>query len=194
MLGDVDERSPADPRSDYAIAHYATEQILRRSAEQFDAAAAFRPCAVFGVPPSFESFRRWSLIPFSFPRAAAAEGEIVLKSTGEQRRNLVAASDIGETVARWLHRPAADAFEVFNPVGLHSLSVWEFAQLCAAQSRELLGRETRLTRVPPGPKPSPGANFDYGTIHEFCRGSADLRAYVARAITALRQPAESNAL
>lgn len=189
MVGELDERAPADPRSDYAIAHHATEQVLRRSSGKFTAIAVFRPCAVFGMPPSFRSFRRWGLIPFAFPRSAAAEGKIELRSSGVQRRNFVATSDIADAVAYWLRHPRPASFEVFNPVGLNSLSVWEFAQMVAALCRARFGRDVRMARVPPSPAPDLAASFEYRSIHEFCRGSASLEAYVVEALAASMQTA-----
>jgi UDP-glucose 4-epimerase len=189
MIGEVDERTPADPRSDYAIAHYATEQILRRSSGQFTAAAVFRPCAVFGIPPSLRSFRRWGLIPFAFPRSAAADGKIVLRSSGEQRRNFVGTSDIADAIAIWMRRPAAAPFEIFNPVGVDSLSIWEFAQMVAAQCLARFGRDVQVKRKLPGPAPDPAASFEYRSVHDFCRGSASLDAYVAEALAASTQTA-----
>jgi UDP-glucose 4-epimerase len=113
-----------------------------------------RPCAVYGMPPSLERFARWSLIPFDFPRQAAA-GRIVLKSHGLQRRNFVPAEGLAHLVGWWLGEPAPGA-TVANAPGRAECPVYEFASLCAKIAREECGREATIERpaahgVPPAP-------------------------------------------
>lgn len=155
LEGRLDEGSAPNPLSDYAIAHFAAEQILRRAALASGAAALFlRPCAVFGVPPSLARFARWSLIPFDFPRQALA-GRIVLKSPGLQRRNFVAADALAALVARWLAGPAKGV-EVANAPGPDEMAVYDFARLCAGIAREEGGRECAIERPEPaGAAPAP---------------------------------------
>lgn len=106
MVGHVDETTAYNPVSNYAIAHFATEQVFRRQAKGAVAGAALRPCAVFGDLADPSGFRRWSLIPFSFPRDAAIEHRIVIRSTGEQRRNFVGMlRQLAGQRARRLERP-----------------------------------------------------------------------------------------
>lgn len=159
MLGHMDECSPPNPVSDYAISHYATEQVFRRHAQGPVTAAAFRPCAVFGALGDLDAFRRWTLIPFSFPREAVIDRRIVIRSTGQQRRNFVGTNDIADSVRRWLDA-SSSAWEVINPIGSTSCTVFEFAQRCAAISDELATGTCVVERQQPN-GPQPGDNFDY---------------------------------
>ena len=183
-----DESSPVNPLSNYAIAHFASEQILRRSASAFIKAAVFRPNAVFGIPPSLAGFRRWALIPFAFPRAALEHSAIVLKSNGLQWRNFVAAADVAEVVARWLAREDLMGFSPFNPVGAHSMSVLAFAQLCAQVAEELTGRPCAVRHAGGGKSEA----FDYRTLHQFCHGTANLRSTIRSLLQALQKEAAMN--
>ena len=155
LEGRIDEAHPPNPISDYAIAHYAAEQLFRRSALQGGTSALLvRPCAVYGVPPSLERFARWSLIPFDFPRQAIA-GRIVLKSHGLQRRNFVPADGLGHLLGWWLGQ-AATGTTIANAPGRAECPVYEFAALCAKIAREECGREVAIERpaaqgVPPAP-------------------------------------------
>jgi UDP-glucose 4-epimerase len=171
LAGRIDEAVSPDPRSDYAIAHFATEQILKRTADAFDVCATFRPCAVFGLPVSVAGFRRWSLIPFAFPRAAISEGRIDLTSDGTQSRNFIAADDVAAAVTCWLSADAA-GYGVFNPVGRSTLTVWDFARLCATVAEALTGRSVPVSRPHAGGAVAPP--LDYRTVHPFCLGQADL--------------------
>ncbi|MFS8084479.1 MAG: NAD-dependent epimerase/dehydratase family protein, partial [Acidobacteriota bacterium] len=99
LVGSVTEDTAINPLSDYAIAHYAAEQTLRRcSLNEGLKVLVLRPNAVFGLPAQVDSFDRWSLIPFSFPLQAVYKQKIILLTSGEQRRNFVGADDLGRIV------------------------------------------------------------------------------------------------
>lgn len=157
LIGDITEARPANPLGDYAVAHYAAEQIFRREAELRGAdVLILRPCAVYGLPPVLARFKRWSLIPFSFPRELVQTGRIVLKSDGEQRRNLVAADTIAGTVAAFLREPAASGrCRVQNPVGPDEETVFAFANRCVVLYEAETGAKGRVERPEPGPGPRP---------------------------------------
>jgi UDP-glucose 4-epimerase len=139
LRGPVSERSAPDPRSDYAVAHFAAEQILRRAGF---AGGAVRPCAVFGDPPDLDRFRRWSLVPFAFPRMAVDRSEIALATAGMQRRNFVSADGVAECVAALL---APDSgWRTLNAVGAVSLSIRAWAELVAARAARVTGQPCRI--------------------------------------------------
>lgn len=187
LTGIVDESRPADPRSDYAIAHFAAEQVVRRAAlAGHFAAVALRPCAVFGtpLPLPLDGFRRWSLIPFGFPLQAVREGHIRLRGTGEERRNFVSAADIGRAAAAWLGRDDVPAWDVVNPVGVETLSVWAFAQLCAGIAAAVTGRRCETFRAEPGAE-TPGADFEYRSLRSGPAGTDRLPAAIEALTAAL---------
>ena len=189
LVGAIDEATPVNPVSNYAIAHYATEQIFRRAAGQVDAVGLFRPCAVFGTPPDMTGFRRWGLMPFAFPRRAVIEREIALTGSGDQRRNLVAASDVADVVAAWL--PGPGGLTVLNPLGRLSMSVWEFAQLCGREAEAVTGHPCRVSRRE-DPGPTPGADFDYRSRSAMSRGGADLQAHLRAFMTLIQERARTD--
>jgi UDP-glucose 4-epimerase len=139
LRGPVSERSVPDPRSDYALAHFAAEQILRRAGFT---GGVVRPCAVFGDPPDLARFARWSLVPFAFPRMAIDQAEIALATAGSQRRNFIAASSVARCIAALL--APADGWRVLNPVGTASLTIREFAELVAARAARVTGAPCRI--------------------------------------------------
>jgi UDP-glucose 4-epimerase len=176
FVGTISEDTLTNPLSDYAIAHFASEQIFRRAVDAGARVAVFRPNAVFGLPPDFAAFRRWSLVPFAFPRDAIMLNKIVLKSPGEQRRNFVGSADVAESVSRWLDDGnAAPGFFVNNPIGRTSSTVWEFAGLCAGAAERLTGKHCELVRVQPAPGAANGA-FNYTSCDAGHVGTSDLTA------------------
>lgn len=134
LAGPLTERMPADPRSDYALAHFTAEQIFRRNGFL---GAALRPCAVFGIPADLRRFRRWSLIPYAFPRMACEDGVIKLSTPGLQRRNFVSARTVADQVALALAN--AGSFRIVNPLGGDDLTVRQYAQMVCDLATTALG-------------------------------------------------------
>lgn len=151
------EHSPPNPLSDYALCHFATEQVLRRSLRRGGASALIvRPNAVFGMPPDPSRFNRWSLIPFEFPRDLAQRGVITIRSTGEQARNFISTEDIADGAAAWLASDSASDASIWNPVGPLTCSVYEFGLLCKDVFERSTGRPGRVER---GTAAASGAGF-----------------------------------
>ncbi len=176
FTGTISEASPPNPLHDYAIAHFASEQILQRATGTSFRAAVIRPCAVFGIPPDLGMFRRWTLIPFDFPRCAIQDGVIKLASRGTQRRNFVGTEDIAGVVATWLADGDIAPFTPINPIGGESMTVLAFAERCAEIAERVTGRSCRITR-PDTADPQPDL-FDYTTCDRRNIRSADLNATV----------------
>jgi UDP-glucose 4-epimerase len=172
LNGKINENNAPNPLSDYALAHFVAEQILKRATSSSFQAGVFRPCAVFGLPKDPATFRRWSLIPFDFPRTAVNESKIVLRSCGDQRRNFVGTADIARSIATWLERSDNPDFFLVNPVGKDSMSVWEFAKLCAELAGDVTRHPIFMSRVEANPV---GAQLDYESVYPEHHGDQDLR-------------------
>lgn len=185
MIGRVDESSPPNPASNYAIAHFATEQVFRRYSNEDIAAVALRPCAVFGELVDISSFRRWSLIPFSFPRDAVLKNQIVINSTGEQRRNFVGTADVADCCLHWLEGNPS-GWSTLNPRGELDASVYEFAQLCATVAQELSGKSCEISRQAIS-GPTVGDDFDYASSAEITQGGQSTRDTLKRLMVAFQQ-------
>lgn len=185
MVGAVDEASPINPMSDYAIAHFATEQVFARRASEGLSVLILRPCAVFGDLADAGRFRRWSLIPFSFPRDAILQSKIVIKSTGEQRRNFVGSQDIAHQIGHWLAHPGPGR-TVRNAIGETSATVFAFAQLCAGVSERLTGRPCEIERVTPAGR-TPGDDYDYRSLTPPAWPLQSLEAFAERLMSKLKE-------
>lgn len=143
--GEIDEDTCPNPLSDYAIAHYAAEQTLRRmSGRRGTSVCVLRPNAVFGTPLGWEQFRRWALVPFSFPRQAVTHGSIALRTTGRQQRNFISTDDLAGYVEAVVGH-ATPGFQVMNAVGARTMSVLDFAHACASTYQSLTGRDCKVS-------------------------------------------------
>lgn len=162
LEGTIDEGMPLDPRSDYAIAHMASEMIFRRAALQHGLdTLILRPCAVYGFPSDLDGFTRFSLIPFAFPREAVDQGTITLKSRGDQSRNFVSNAMIATRIQQWLaDQQVPGRVTVENPLGPDDLSVYGFACLTSERHHVLTGKKCDIHR-PDGLDQSP--QFTYAS-------------------------------
>ncbi|WP_233865319.1 NAD-dependent epimerase/dehydratase family protein [Paraburkholderia adhaesiva] len=156
--GTIDESRPPNPLSYYAIAHFCTEQIFRKVFSDEDCqVVVLRPNAVYGALPDFRRFRRWSLIPFSFPLEAYMRGQITLRSSGEQRRNFVSSRSIAETICRILDTPSKMP-AIINVLGNITESVYQYAERSADSLFRISGRHCAVVRPSvdsPTNKPKP---------------------------------------
>lgn len=168
-LGDIiSEDYPVNPLSDYAIAHYAAEQILQRYSIQSKIKAfVIRPVAVYGIPKHIDTFKRWHLIPYSFPLSCVYDQNIVLKSSGKQKRNFISTKDLaGYVEAIIANLKLFGNYTIINPVGNDTISVYEFANKCSEIYRELSGEKCKVKR-PCYSENNILKNFNYKTKHKF---------------------------
>jgi len=184
QVGRISEASPANPLSDYAIAHYATEQILRRHSSSATQVLTLRPNAVFGMPGNMNSFDRWSLIPYSFPLEAIYHRKIVLRSSGEQRRNFVGTEDLALFVERFLTARGSDRndedkvhYTIINPLGQETLSVYEFELKCAGLHKDLTGEPCQVERPETSGQEQSSA-FEYQSLNEYHPATMNLNEYL----------------
>lgn len=181
QVGLIKEKSNVNPLSDYSIAHYSSEQILRRNAQKIGNCRVLRPNAVFGVPALMDNFSRWSLIPFSFPLEAVYNKKIVLQSSGEQYRNFVGIEDIANCIENLFSTPSKETFEIVNPVGKETISVYQFAQKTAEIYRRLTGEICLIER--PLPTSELKEDFVYQTEFNFKNEKSDLSEYLTKFLT-----------
>lgn len=186
QAGTLPETAPADPQSHYALAHFCTEQLFRRQAAvALGNCVVLRPNAVFGLPAHPESFQRWSLIPFSFPREAKEQGRITLKSSGLQKRNFVSIAAIADIVRRCVDGDLAEATGAINVLGADTESVYDFAQRCRRIVETQFGRPCAVERSPAYlESPSAGAGSDFSLVSRFAqpRPAGELDDFIRRFI------------
>jgi UDP-glucose 4-epimerase len=180
LSGHIDETMPANPLSDYALAHFLAEQIFRRNAARLGfAARILRPCAVFGPLADPQRFRRWSLIPFSFPRAIAETGLIRILGTGRDRRNFVGTDVVAGLAVDFIEMQVGGVTLV-NPVGTADLTIAEFAETCARLGGDILGRACRVEIA--GSGNATGWPLEYRSVMGGSRQGQSLEAHIVELV------------
>lgn len=198
LEGNIDERKNCAPLSDYAIAHYATEQILNRITRSGTGqvrALALRPCATYGLPRDMERFTRWSLVPFNLPRQAVLSRRITLYPGSDQVfRNFVGADSIGRHVEDFLRPSDITGFHVRNPLGEATLSIYDFARCCARVYQDLTGEVCSVEMSPAAPVSTLRPPLEYGSIHPEQPQGQSVDAYLREIMTQILATRSQNGI
>lgn len=144
----IDENTPAGPISDYACAHYISEQIFKRAITKNPNARILilRPCAVYGLPENLDHFIRWGLVPYRLPHMAATEGKIVLRKGSDQiYRNFVSAQCIANVIGDFIDQAAPGSVLTVNPMGHLDASILDFGKICADVYKDITGQDCPVT-------------------------------------------------
>jgi UDP-glucose 4-epimerase len=121
--GIIDCNSACEPKNDYALTHYLSEQVVGTLGRVYGISTLIvRPTNIYGCPVDMDSFNRWTLVPFAFIKSAKEERVITIESTGKQIRNFVSVNDVVKSTL------LVDRLNVVNAYGLDTLSIKEFAQ------------------------------------------------------------------
>lgn len=164
----IDENTPAAPISDYACAHYISEQIFRRviTKNPYARILILRPCAVYGLPENLDHFIRWGLVPYRLPHMAATNGKIVLRKGSDQiYRNFVSAQCIANVIADFIERADPGTVQTINPIGNLDISILGFAMICAQVYNDITSYQCPVI-LDDSPAASPFVPpLKYGTIH-----------------------------
>jgi UDP-glucose 4-epimerase len=118
----INESTRTEPLSLYGMLHLFCEQYLKRLGVPY---SVLRPLAVFGDPG--QDFRRWGLVPFSFPKALAERDRIVINTHGKQYRNFVSTQTIAGIISEDIQQQQSRAI---NAIGYHNMSIRGFAEFC----------------------------------------------------------------
>ncbi|MBF0312048.1 MAG: NAD(P)-dependent oxidoreductase [Oligoflexia bacterium] len=129
-----------DPALAYAHTHYLAEKHLLRYHEKGAIKGSiFRLSNAIGAPTNPYS-NTWMLVCNDLCRQAVTKRNLVLKSSGIQKRNFIPIKDVACAVYyRLFHGKDHDPFPVFNLGGDQSISILELATIIQKKSLEVLG-------------------------------------------------------
>lgn len=134
--GRISEEIEVNPITDYALAHYVTEQICRRSLIPL---LIIRPSTIYGIGAYFKNYTRTGLIPYAFPESIVLQNRIEIKTSGEQKLNFVHVDTVSEIINNFLIQRKIPKFQVINAAGAQHFTVRGYAQLIADQWKEQTG-------------------------------------------------------
>jgi UDP-glucose 4-epimerase len=161
LAGTITELSLPRPTHPYAITHHVAEDfVLAAHAQRALTGIVLRMSNGFGAP-AHAGIDRWTLIVNDLCRQAVTQKQLVLRSSGLQRRDFITLGDAGRAVDHLLHLSAAACGDgLFNLGGECTLSVIELAERIAARCEATLGFRPALQRPQPAADEI-GAALDY---------------------------------
>jgi UDP-glucose 4-epimerase len=148
----VDEDTPCEPRSPYAVARLAAEHLL--ASQSGAPLVVLRLTNAVGAPAA-TTIERWSLVANDLCRQGATTGRLVLRTHGAQSRDFVALRDVGEIVAR-LCVPLSIEAGTYNLGSGAPMSVRSLAGMVQDAFADLTGCRPDL-EAPPAPPGMPPA-------------------------------------
>ena len=137
----------------YATSHRAGEDLVRAAHQSGDIeGVVVRLSNAFGAP-AHKDANCWMLLVNDLCRQAVTTRQLVLHTTGLQRRDFIPLSDVCRATEHLLNLSGHELGEgVFNLGGMWSPTVWEVASLIQERCKALLGIESSITRPTPESK------------------------------------------
>lgn len=140
LAGRIDENFLPKPISCYAISHRAAEDIVLAAGHDSSLVGIVaRLSNGFGVPADY-SVNRWSLLVNDLCKQAVINRRLVLKTSGEQRRDFITLTDASAAISHLSHLPLELVGDgIFNVGGAWAPTILEMAELVSQRSNAILG-------------------------------------------------------
>lgn len=162
LAGVITERSLPRPTHPYAITHHIAEDfVLAAHSQQTLIGIVLRMSNGFGAP-AHAGIDRWELIVNDLCRQAVTQKQLVLRSSGLQRRDFITLGDAGRAIDHALHLSAANCSDgLFNLGGECTMSAIELAERISGRCAATLGFQPAIRRPQPAADEI-GNALDYG--------------------------------
>ena len=143
LSGEIDEKTPVAPKSDYAVTHELAEQEIRRhrKADRLPY-TIFRLTNGYGAPLSIES-ADWNLLFNDLARSAFEKNEIRLSTNGRPLRDFIWIGDVCAVVEKLLDQKEAPS-DTFNLSCGQSSRLLNVAIEVQRAYKEMYGREITI--------------------------------------------------
>jgi len=140
LSGVIDERVLPSPTHPYAITHHSAEEfVLAAHSKEDITGVVLRLSNGMGVPERPE-VNAWMLIVNDLCKQAVITGELVLKSSGLQKRNFIPISDISKAVDHMINLPNEEIKDsLFNLGSEKTMSIIEVTYIIANRCEVILG-------------------------------------------------------
>lgn len=147
LLGAISEETLPCPRHPYAITHKVAEDFVLAANGSRLECLVLRLSNGFGAP---ELGVDWALLVNDLCRQATSQKKLVLRSTGLQRRDFVALTDVGRAVRHFIDLPWEHCMDgLFNLGGENPMRILDVAEKVAWRCETVLGFRPEIQRVAP---------------------------------------------
>lgn len=149
LAGTITEETCPVSLHPYATSHRAGEDVVRAAHQRGEIeGVVIRLSNAYGAP-AHKDANCWMLLVNDLCRQAVSSREMILHSSGMQRRDFVPFSDVCRAVEHLFKlSPRGLGDGLFNLGGDWAPTVWEMSCLIRERCEEVLGFLPQLTRVP----------------------------------------------
>jgi UDP-glucose 4-epimerase len=147
LLGHIDERTLPRPQHPYAITHKAAEDfVLAAHTRGNICGIVVRLSNGYGAPLS-SHVNRWTLVVNDLCKQAVVKKKLTLLSSGNQKRDFIAISDVARAVAHFLKLSKARTGDgLFNLGGENVLTILQIADRISERCLKVLGYRPPIDR------------------------------------------------
>ncbi len=156
LAGTITEKTLPRPLHPYGITHRTAEDfILAAHDRRRISGLVLRLSNGMGCPAD-AGIDRWTLVMNDLCRQAATAGELVLQSSGLQKRDFIPLADVAGAVAHFLAVPVEQWSDgLFNLGAGKTMTILELTEIVAGGCKEALGFTPPIRR----PEPAPGETY-----------------------------------
>lgn len=152
LIGILTEESLPRPLHPYAITHRLAEDFVLAANDSGRLTGIVLRLSNGLGAPVWPEVRRWTLLANDLCRQAVTTGQLVLHSSGLQRRDFIALSDVARAVAHFIALPTERCRDgLFNLGGETALRVIDVAEMIASRCEIVLGTRPAIERPAPAP-------------------------------------------
>ncbi len=145
LAGEISELTPTTNKHPYAVNHLAKENLVMQAHQHGNIEGiVIRLSNAFGVPQSLKA-NCWMLLVNDLCRQAVTSKKLVLKSTGQQRRDFVTIIDLCLAIKHLIDLPLRKVGDgLFNLGGQWAPTVLEMTQYIADRYQVLFGSHPEI--------------------------------------------------
>jgi UDP-glucose 4-epimerase len=149
LLGSVSEETPTTNTHPYAINHLAKEKLVLQAHQSGRIeGVVIRLSNAFGVPES-QKANCWMLLVNDLCKQVATSNKLILKSTGQQRRDFVAITDFCLAIKHLINLPSNKLGDgLYNLGGHWAPTILEITQYIGQRYHCLTGIRPEITHEP----------------------------------------------
>ncbi|ABM70706.1 NAD-dependent epimerase/dehydratase family protein [Prochlorococcus marinus] len=146
LNGEINENSPFQANSNYALNHYYAEKICERYASRNFKVTIIRLSNVYGIP-SVSTVDRNTLVPICFVVNLLRKGVVELNSSGLQQRDFINQIEASDIVLNSLNNQKSN-FDIINASSGKSYSIIEIAKIACQEYSKFSGKVGKITSMP----------------------------------------------
>ena len=165
LNGYLDETTPVNCQTPYAINHFLGEELCKFYCEAYGFnIIALRPSNIYGMP-EISTVNRKTLVPMCFVEEAINLGSITLRSSGKQTRNFVPIEDVAK-VSFKLIEDFPKGFSLRNCGSNFCSSMLDIVSIVAKQYQK--NYKNKLTINIENNQPETSNIFEYRSKYDEC--------------------------